>query len=201
MFFSSWRRRRNSPPGRFQGERAPGARHPSYRPQLDPLEDRVLLASLPGATLVPSPVRPLSPVVPPASHGAALTAPLGGLRPVGATPPGGGNQMRVTVDEGARDTVIDLGPVFDTISSIHHENGLRLSMLGNTNSGLVTTDLSEAALTLSYARGACGTATITVGATDVDGVSARETIVVTVRPRLPAVPTSVAHVISGPQAP
>jgi hypothetical protein len=92
------------------------------------------------------------------------------------------NEITVTVTENSPGTVIDLGPVFSAMPGIHPEDGLRLSILGNTNGSLVRTDLSGAALTLTYARGQCGTATITVGATDADGVSVQETIIVTVLP-------------------
>jgi hypothetical protein len=109
-----------------------------------------------------------------------------GLRQVSGTSPGGTNPIRVTVNENSPETVIDLGAVFGTRSGIHPEEGLHLSMLGNTNAGLVNPDLSEATLTLTFARGKCGTATVTVAATDADGVSVRETILVTVRPLKPA---------------
>jgi hypothetical protein len=92
------------------------------------------------------------------------------------------NQIKVTVTENSPETVINLGPVFGAMPGIHPEDGLQLSILGNTNSRLVKTDLSGAALTLSYVAGKCGTATITVGATDADGVSVQQTIVVTVLP-------------------
>jgi hypothetical protein len=92
------------------------------------------------------------------------------------------NAIRVTVTENSPRTVIDLGPVFGAMPGIHPADGLRLSILGNTNGSLVKTDLSGAALSLAYARGQCGTATITVGATDADGVSVQQTIIVTVLP-------------------
>jgi hypothetical protein len=92
------------------------------------------------------------------------------------------NQLRVTLDENSAASVFKLGPVFAARSDIHPRDGLQLSILGNTNSGLVTTDLSGSDLTLTCARGKYGTATITVGATDADGVSVREIILVTVLP-------------------
>jgi hypothetical protein len=88
----------------------------------------------------------------------------------------------VTVNQGARETVRDMGAAFSTVSGLQHRDGLRLSVLANTNYALVRTDLSQAALTLTFVPGKYGTATITVCATDADGVSARQTIVVTVRP-------------------
>jgi hypothetical protein len=99
----------------------------------------------------------------------------------------------VTVIQSSSPTVIDLGSAFIAVSDLQHEDGLRLSILGNTNSALVKTNLSEAALTLTYARGKSGTATITVCATDADGVSVERALLVTVRPlpslaRTPAPP-------------
>jgi hypothetical protein len=93
--------------------------------------------------------------------------------------------MRLTLAENSPASVIELGAVFAAMSDIHPKDGLHLSILGNTNSGLVTTDLSGADLTLTYVRGKNGTATITVGATDADGVSVREIILVTIRPLVP----------------
>jgi hypothetical protein len=90
--------------------------------------------------------------------------------------------MKVTVAENSPATVIDLDAVFGAMSGLHHQDGLQLSMLGNTNSGLVRTDLSEAELTLSYAPWQSGKSTVTVGATDADGVSVQENILVTVLP-------------------
>jgi len=107
---------------------------------------------------------------------------VSGFQQVASSPSGATTPIRVTVDQNASETVIDLGAVFGAMSNFHAGDGLRLSVLSNTNSGLVRTDLSEAALTLTYVRGKCGTATIIVGATDADGVSAQLTILVTVRP-------------------
>jgi hypothetical protein len=103
--------------------------------------------------------------------------------------------------ENSPETVIDLGPIFGAMTSINHEDGLQLSMVGNTNSRLVRTDLSGADLTLTYAPGKYGTATITVGATDADGVSVQETILVTVRPLASAGTGAGAPVPAGPGAP
>jgi hypothetical protein len=119
---------------------------------------------------------------------AAAPAPalVTGLQQTGGNPPAPSNQMRVTVDENAAASVLELGVVFAARKDIHASDGLQLSILGNTNPGLVKTDLSGADLTLTYVRGKNGAATITVGATDIDGVSARETILVMVRPGQPA---------------
>jgi hypothetical protein len=164
MFSSLWERLwcRNLSPSR--GERPRTDRHPGYRPRLEPLEDR-LVPAWPGEVLF----RPVpSPVI--------------GLPPAGSKPPVGTTPIRVAVDQDSSESVIDLGTAFGATSGLQLGNGLKLSVLSNTNSGLVKPDLSEATLTLSYVRGKCGTATITVAATDGDGVSVRQTILVTVRP-------------------
>jgi hypothetical protein len=108
---------------------------------------------------------------------------LGGLQPIGSQPAGAGvNEMQVTVKENSPATVIDLGGVFAGVSGIQHEEELQLSLLGNTNAGLVKTDLSDEELTLTYTPAQWGSATIMVGATDADGVSVQENILVTVLP-------------------
>jgi hypothetical protein len=105
-----------------------------------------------------------------------------GLQPITNKLPAGTKPIVVTVTENSPETVLDLGAAFDAMDGIQHQDGLRLRMVGNTNSGLVKTDLSEAALTLTYVEGKCGTATITVAATDADGVSVKATVQVTVSP-------------------
>jgi hypothetical protein len=110
------------------------------------------------------------------------------------------NPIRVTVDENSPEAVVDLGAVFGARGGIHPEEGLHLSVLGNTNGGLVKPDLSETTLTLTIARGKCGTAAVTVAATDADGVSVRETVLVTVRPLKPASSSAVSPLPAGPQA-
>jgi hypothetical protein len=123
------------------------------------------------------------------------SAALSSLQPIGIQPPGAvADNLTVTVAENSPKTVIDLGAVFANISGIRHEDGLQLSMLGNTNPGLVQTALSEMELTLNYAPGKSGTATILVGAADADGVSVLENIFVTV---LPADDVSVQENIFG----
>jgi hypothetical protein len=107
---------------------------------------------------------------------------VGGPQGSGGSSSTGANQMPVTVAQNASPTAINLGPVFGAMGSLQAEDGLQLSILGNTNSALVSTDLSETELTLTYTVGQSGTATITVGATDADGVSAREVLFVTVIP-------------------
>jgi hypothetical protein len=90
--------------------------------------------------------------------------------------------MMVTVMESSPESVLNMDLVFAEMGGLQHEDGLQLSLLGNTNTSLVTTDLSESELSLAYTPGQCGTATITVGATDADGVSAQESILVMVIP-------------------
>jgi hypothetical protein len=80
------------------------------------------------------------------------------------------------------------------VSGLRHDDGLKLSILGNTNSGLVKPTLSEAALSLSYTQGKYGSATITVCANDVDGVSVKQTVMVTVRPLIPAGPLPLSSI-------
>jgi hypothetical protein len=199
MFFSQWRRQRSSSSGPSRGRRHLGARHVSYRPQLESLEDRLLPAM--GAGGIPG-----LPVGGPTCGdfatlqvvAAAAPDPLTGPQQTDGKPPAASNQMKVTIDENSAASVIELGAVFAARSDIHPKDGLQLSILANTNPGLVTTDLSGADLTLTYAQGKNGTATITVGATDADGVSVRETILVTVRPRLPAPTTGT---VDGPAPP
>jgi hypothetical protein len=90
--------------------------------------------------------------------------------------------MQVTVAENSPATVIDLDTVFAAVPGIQHADGLRYSVLSNSNSALVRTELSDADLILTYMRGRFGTATIGVCATDADGVSVQQRLLVTVRP-------------------
>jgi hypothetical protein len=107
----------------------------------------------------------------------------------------------VTVDENAPPSIVHLGPVFGAMSGIQHGDGLQLSILGNTNSRLVKADLSGTDLKLSYAPGKYGTAMITVGATDADGVSVQATVLVTVRPVLFTLPARPADTGGAAPAP
>jgi hypothetical protein len=164
MLTSLWRRMR-------QGNGVPSKRkylskdRRAYRPCLEPLEGRELPALLAGGLMVPA-----MPSMPAMAHAPAVQMPV-------RTAP-----IYVTVPENTPETVIDLGPVFAAIPGIQHEDGLQLSVLGNTNATLVRTDLSDSALTLTYRSGQYGRATIVVCATDADGVSVRQTLLVTVRP-------------------
>jgi hypothetical protein len=200
MFFSLWRKLRNPNPGPSGGKRFRGGRPAPYRPRLEPLEDRVLPAL--GAGMVPplaaggaAPAAAAAPTPRPA--GAPAQGAGSGLQPIGHQPPGGTHQMSVTVVQNSPESVIELGAVFAAMPGIQHEDGLQLSVLGNTNSGLVQADLSEAELTLNYAPWKCGQATITVGATDADGVSVQENILVTVLPPKPAGAGGVSPTLDG----
>jgi hypothetical protein len=101
----------------------------------------------------------------------------------GSSVPAGITPLHVTVSQNASPTVLDLGPVFAAMPGLQHKAGLHLTILGNTNARLVTPELSGSMLTLTYTRGLSSTATITVNATDADGVCAQQTVVVTVLPR------------------
>jgi hypothetical protein len=129
-------------------------------------------AFLPGAGASPTP----------REAGAPVPVAVSGLQQLGSKPSAAANPIRVTVAENSPDTVVDLGAVFRAVSGIQQKDGLQLALLGNTNSGLVKTDLSATVLTLTYARGKSGQATVTVSATDADGVSVQQTLLVTVRP-------------------
>jgi hypothetical protein len=181
MLFSLWRRLRNRNPNPSRGKSLQANRHSSYRPRLEPLEDRVLPAVAAGGVFAPA----VGPSV------------VSGFQQTGIKPPGVTRPMAVTVAENSPPTVIDLGPVFAAMSALHPGNGLKLSILGNTNSALVRTDLSKAALTLTYAPGRWGTATITVRATDADGVSVQQTLLVTVSPLGSTGPVSVSPASAG----
>jgi hypothetical protein len=90
--------------------------------------------------------------------------------------------MMVSVVENSPESIFNMDLVFAEMSGLQHETGLQFSLLGNTNTGLVTADLSEADLTLQYAPGHYGASTVTVGATDADGVCMQESILVMVAP-------------------
>jgi hypothetical protein len=175
MFFPLWRRLWSTGAGSSGGQCRPGGRHVSYRPRLEALEDRLLPAPLPGWS--PS-------LTAPAQVGAAPAGAVSGLQPLSHPPLGYAGQLKVTVFENSPATAINLNTVFATVSGLQHKDGLQMSLMGNTNPGLVRTVLSKAELTLSYTRGGSGTATIIVAATDADGVCVKESILVTVCPLL-----------------
>jgi hypothetical protein len=120
------------------------------------------------------------------------------LQQTGSSAPAGSTRLHVTVSQNASETVLDLGPVFAAVPGLQHDAGLHLTVLGNTNGRLVTPDLSGSALTLTYTPGLSGTATITVNATDADGVCAQQTVVVTVSPLRPVVGAGVVTPIPLP---
>jgi len=200
MHISLWHRMRKSNPSSCHGNELPKGRRLSFRPQLEALEDRRVLARLSSGVL------PLTPRE--SNHHAFAHSPrrqesngesgaLGGLQPMGSQSAGAGvGEMDVTVMENSPETVIDLGYVFAQMSGIQHDDGLQMSLLGNTNPGLVSTDLSEDELSLTYTPSKCGTATISVGATDADGVAVRENILVTVLP-VPSTSMSGSSSVSG----
>src|SRR5258708_27842903 len=123
MFFSLWRKLRNRNPGASRGKSLPADRHSSYRPSLEPLEDRVLPAVGAGGVFAP----------------ALGSGVISGFQQVGSKRSGTATPIRVTVDQNASESVIDLGTVFGAMSSLHAGDGLRLSVLSNTNSVLVRT--------------------------------------------------------------
>jgi hypothetical protein len=134
------------------------------------------------------------PVVPVSGLVSGLPQP-GSNQPVGSTP------IRVTVGQNAPETVIDLRAAFGAMGGTQSGVGLKLSILGNTNFGLVKTDLSGAALTLTYAAGKSGTATITVAATNADGVSMKQTIQITVVPLSVVGVIPISPILTGLQSP
>ncbi len=177
MLFPLWRKLWGRGPGRPRGPRRPGGQHASCRPRLEALEDRMLPAT--GPVLAPALPTGAGAILAPHQAGAAPAGAVSGLHPL--TAPG---QMKVTVVENSPATVINLSSIFAAVSGIRHQDGLEMSLMGNTNPGLVRTELSKAELTLQYARGRSGTATIVVAATDADGVCVKEKIFVTVLPLL-----------------
>jgi hypothetical protein len=117
--------------------------------------------------------------------------------PAAGNLPGSATPICLTVAQNSPPSVIDLRAAYAAVSGLQQRDGLKLSILGNSNSGLVSTALSDAALTLTYARGKCGTATITLCATDADGVSVKRALVITVRPPSPAAVVSVSTLPTG----
>ena len=210
MFLSIWHRLSNRNPGTGRVKPRVGDRHRYYRPRLDSLEDRLLPATLAGGVLqLAAAGRAIAPPGPTTvgpsvvgvsklaveSNGAAINpiggatntaaaASVSGLQPINSMPLGATPPIRVTVAANSPNSTIDLGAIFKAMQGLRYAGGLKLSVIGNTNSGLVGTELSGTALTLTYARGKYGTATITVCATDADGVSRQVTFFVTVSPLL-----------------
>ncbi|MDP6547104.1 MAG: lamin tail domain-containing protein, partial [Phycisphaerae bacterium] len=94
----------------------------------------------------------------------------------------------VVVDEDSDPSVRDVSATFDDPDP---GDTLTLSVRGNTNPGLVTTDLTAGILTLSYVSGINGASDITVRATDQLGAWVEGTIAVTVISINDAPPTVV----------
>jgi hypothetical protein len=186
MLMSLWHRLRKSAPISSQGKNLPKSRRPRFRPKLEALEDRALPAPLVYGIALEGAVAAVSALPPPKPIAIPSSTDSGGLQPI-ASQPGGAiaHQTTMTVSENSSESVINLGTIFAQTSGIQAEDGLQLSLLGNTNPGLVTPELSGGELTLTYTRSHYGTATITVGATEADGSCVRENIAVTVLP-LPA---------------
>jgi hypothetical protein len=171
-------------------------------PRLDYLEGRLLPAPVTGALpnpgtvgLVPAAALKLGPGL------TAMPAARSGLGQAARGRAQGSDTICVTVGENSAASVVHLGPVFEAMSGIQHEDGLQLSTLGNTNSRLVKADLSGTDLKLAYTPGRYGTALITVGATDADGVSVQVNVLVTVRPVLFTLPPSPAGTAGAAPAP
>jgi hypothetical protein len=158
---------------------------PSFRPQLEALESRTVPAPLIHRAHPLTPAETNSAAIAPPSRqqgSSATSGALSGLQPIGSQQAGAGvNEMQVTVKENSPATVIDLESVFAGMTGIQQEE-LQMSLLGNTNAGLVKTDLSDGELTLTYTPSQFGTATVMVGATEADGASVQENILVTVLP-------------------
>jgi hypothetical protein len=195
MLISLWRRLRKNASLSSRGNELSKGRQPTFRPKLEVLEDRSLPTVLAHGILPPVPER-AAVFVPPPPQPIEFTpsGALSGLQsshnlPHHAT----ANQLKMTVAENTRETVIDLCSIFTQRSDIRPDEGLQLSLLGNTNPRLVRPDLSEGELTFTYTPWHSGTATITVGATDIDGSSVQENIFVTVLPLLPTKPEVSTH--------
>jgi hypothetical protein len=174
MFDLLWRTLRKNNVGPSWGKRLPKERHKSSQPQLEALEDRMMPTVWPG--MVPSIAAPTPPL-------AQITTsePFSNLQ-TPMNPPTSSTQTMMVPLMANSETIINLDSIFAAQSGLQYLDGLQWSMLGNTNAALVTTDLSESELAIKANPGQWGTATITVGATDADGVSEQESIFVGVWP-------------------
>ena len=129
------------------------------RPSLEVLEDRT------------PPAAPPAPLPPPPGS-------VAGLAPLSAPAPA----LTVTVYQNSSPVQVNLTSLFAANSQLQSRDGLRLSLLGNSNPDLVTAKLSDSLLTVTAAPGKSGAATLGLCATDADGVSVREYVLVTVLP-------------------
>jgi hypothetical protein len=106
--------------------------------------------------------------------------------PPGNTAPTTSGIAEVVVDQDAPNTAV---PLFDSFADAQDGDGaLYYGLIGNTNVGLfsaVMIDNVTGLLTLDYAPGASGAATLTVRATDTGGASVQAAFNVTVRPVAP----------------
>lgn len=138
----------------------------SFRPRLEPLEDRWLPASV-GSLASGLPV----PVV----------GTVGQVAPVRPASPAA-IKVSVTAPMNSRDAIQDLRKVLSGWEGWRYQVPPRISVMRNTNRALVTTRLTDTQLKLSYTGGMSGTAVVTVGLTDAAGVSAQITFDITVPP-------------------
>ncbi|MEC7838440.1 MAG: Ig-like domain-containing protein, partial [Chlamydiota bacterium] len=99
----------------------------------------------------------------------------------------------VTANEDAVNKVIDLSKAFKDSDS---GDTLVYTVVGNTNSSLVSTSISSGNLTLDYGDNQNGSSTITVRATDSFGAYVEDTFVVTVNPvnDAPTVANAIADI-------
>jgi hypothetical protein len=145
--------------------RPTAGRPPAFRPQLDALEDRFLPA----------------PVVGPVALGAGQVTANGSSAPKVTTTAAPVRQVEVDVAVNAPDKVIDLRTYIPNWDAVPSDQTPRLSIVRNTNRDLVTADISDTELTLSFARGQSGTATVTVAVKDASGASTQISFVITVQ--------------------
>ena len=97
-------------------------------------------------------------------------------------------QIEVDVAVNAPDKVIDLRTYIPNWDAVPSDQTPRLSIVRNTNRGLVTADISDTELTLSFARGQSGTATVTVAVQDASGATAQISFVITVQDAVVSAP-------------